>query len=904
MSVEAGDAVVREVCAQAPDKSTGDAAPIARTRWARIDVLVAVTAGLGLLSLLAAGFSWGADGWEFPVGAVLVTTVLAIAGEVAEVNVSLGARRSRFSWSETSLLTGLAVLPIPVLVIVKTVAVLIEQRLRGADWRRAVFNTSVAPLTVYPAAGFFLLSTQAAGVRPGTPGSWPFLAVSGLIAVAESRCWVAGAISASTGSNWLATARDGVPALLANWASNVVVALLMIGVWRYSRTSLLALPLVLIMVWQLHQRQQDRGTEREALTRLAAASAAMPALSLVEMTEEVAKRAADLFAARGVQLRLDEAGDPLPSTAIEPSAGDLGMEVELIGRGGRLGILALDVDQSGHLTRQERDVLTTFANTTAAALETVLAHAAQLHAAQHDTLTGLPNRALLTTNADRMLDRRPRGGFALRDDPARPQRLQERQRHPWPRRRRHVAGGGGARLADSVRSSDCVARLGGDEFVILLDSLERDVDAGRLAATLIDRVSMPVTLDGLRIAVEGSAGVAIFPDDGESVEALLRCADVAMYGAKRRGHSVVHYDSSQDLTSPERLGLLADLQVALDANDQLYLHFQPQLDLRTGQTGNVEALVRWQHPTRGPLSPIEFVPIIEHSALIGPFTVKILDEAVRCCVAWQFDAALHGVGIAVNLSARNLMHRDLPDEVARILARHGLPARKLVLEITETAAMNDTEVCESVLARLRDLGVRLSVDDFGTGYASLTFLRRIDVAEVKLDRAFVADMLEDEAAATIVGATVALAHGLGLTVVAEGVETAEQLAALSLAGCDLAQGYFLSRPVPAELLADGADSRRREGGARGRHRRAAAPPARPPGGAAPPPAAGLLGPGDLDPPGAGRQLIARPGRCGGRVPASPPARLTRSHCAVWRGFRDLRSSWKSLGLAPQGNYSP
>ena len=806
MSVEAGDAVVREVCAQAPDKSTGDAAPIARTRWARIDVLVAVTAGLGLLSLLAAGFSWGADGWEFPVGAVLVTTVLAIAGEVAEVNVSLGARRSRFSWSETSLLTGLAVLPIPVLVIVKTVAVLIEQRLRGADWRRAVFNTSVAPLTVYPAAGFFLLSTQAAGVRPGTPGSWPFLAVSGLIAVAESRCWVAGAISASTGSNWLATARDGVPALLANWASNVVVALLMIGVWRYSRTSLLALPLVLIMVWQLHQRQQDRGTEREALTRLAAASAAMPALSLVEMTEEVAKRAADLFAARGVQLRLDEAGDPLPSTAIEPSAGDLGMEVELIGRGGRLGILALDVDQSGHLTRQERDVLTTFANTTAAALETVLAHAAQLHAAQHDTLTGLPNRALLTTNADRMLTAaREAGsrcamilldlnGFKNVNDTL-----------------GHAAGDTllvevGARLADSVRSSDCVARLGGDEFVILLDSLERDVDAGRLAATLIDRVSMPVTLDGLRIAVEGSAGVAIFPDDGESVEALLRCADVAMYGAKRRGHSVVHYDSSQDLTSPERLGLLADLQVALDANDQLYLHFQPQLDLRTGQTGNVEALVRWQHPTRGPLSPIEFVPIIEHSALIGPFTVKILDEAVRCCVAWQFDAALHGVGIAVNLSARNLMHRDLPDEVARILARHGLPARKLVLEITETAAMNDTEVCESVLARLRDLGVRLSVDDFGTGYASLTFLRRIDVAEVKLDRAFVADMLEDEAAATIVGATVALAHGLGLTVVAEGVETAEQLAALSLAGCDLAQGYFLSRPVPAELLADGADS--------------------------------------------------------------------------------------------------
>ncbi len=341
---------------------------------------------------------------------------------------------------------------------------------------------------------------------------------------------------------------------------------------------------------------------------------------------------------------------------------------------------------------------------------------------------------------------------------------------------------------------------------MLLDHLENDIDGSTLAATLVDRISVPVTIDGLRLAVEASAGVAIYPDDGATVDALLRCADVAMYEAKRRGDSVVRYNISQDLASPERLGLLADLQSALDADDQLHLHFQPQLDLRTGLTGNVEALVRWRHPTRGNLSPADFVPVIEHSALIGPFTAKVLEEAVRCCVAWQFDASLHGVGVAVNLSARNLMHRDLPDDVARILARHGLPARKLVLEITETAAMNDTEVCESVLGRLRDLGIRLSVDDFGTGYASLTFLRRIDVAEVKLDRAFVADMLEDEAAATIVGATVALAHGLGLTVVAEGVETAEQLAALHLAGCDLAQGYFLSRPVPPDLLADGAES--------------------------------------------------------------------------------------------------
>ncbi len=619
-------------------------------------------------------------------------------------------------------------------------------------------------------------------------------------------CWVAAAVNATGGGKWLSVARSTVFGYLANSGANITVSLLCLAAWRYSRASLLALPLLFILIWQANDRQMHKGTERDALRRLAAASASMPALSLVEMIDEVRRRAADLFGARGVQLRLSEPSAQRLIAQVEPSVEDSGVVVELIGRKGSLGFLALDVAQSGRLTRQERDVLVTFANTTAAALETVLAHAEQLHTAQHDTLTGLPNRALLAENADRTLAAASAtgtrcalilldlNGFKNVNDTL-----------------GHAAGDQllveiGSRLAASVRTSDCVARLGGDEFVVLLDRLEGEIDAGRLAATLVERISVPVTIDGLRLAVEASAGVAIYPDDGTSIDNLLRCADVAMYDAKRRGDSVVHYDPSQDLASPERLGLLADLQSALDADDQLHLHFQPQLDLRTGLPGNVEALVRWRHPTRGNLSPAEFVPVIEHSALIGPFTAKVLEEAVRCCVAWQSDASLHGVGVAVNLSARNLMHRDLPDEVARILARHGLPARKLVLEITETAAMNDTEICESVLARLRDLGVRLSVDDFGTGYASLTFLRRIDVAEVKLDRAFVADMLEDEAAATIVGATVALAHGLGLTVVAEGVETSEQLNALHLAGCDLAQGFFLSRPVPADLLAERADS--------------------------------------------------------------------------------------------------
>ncbi len=779
-----------------------------RLPWEPITRLIAVSGVLGVLAIAGALVQWSWLGWHLPVLASLCIFALAVVGEVAEMPVALGARRLQFAWGEISLLVGLAFLPFPELVVIRTLAVLIEQLVHRRDARRTIFNTLTTPLAVYPAVLACDAIASALDIHPGTVGSWPLLVAAGFISAALNCCWVAGAISTTSGCGYLTAVRSTMAsALFVTCTGTVTISLLMLVGWEYNPTILWVLPGFLLMLWQSNRRRLHKKTERDALGRLAAASAAMPALSLEEMTDEVRRRAADLFATSDVHLLLlntptygsfrDRRADP---------AGYGGIEVELMGHEGPLGTLVLDVDQSGGLNKQEQDVLTTFANTTAAALETVLAHAAQLHAAQHDTLTGLPNRALLATEADRIFAAARETGrrcAVIMIDLDGFKNVNDTLGHAAGDRLLVEIGG---RLGNSVRPADCVARLGGDEFVVLLDGLETQVDAGRLAATLIERVSVPVTLDGLRIAVEASAGVALYPEHGDGIETLLRCADVAMYDAKRRGDGVLHYDSTQDLASPERLSLLADLQAALDADDQLTLHFQPQLDLRTGLTGNVEALVRWTHPTRGPLSPADFVPVIEHSALISPFTKKVLDTAVRSCVGWQSDASLHGVGVAVNLSARNLMHRDLPDDVARILARHGLPARKLVLEITETAAMNDTEVCESVLARLRDLGVRLSVDDFGTGYASLTFLRRIDVAEVKLDRAFVADMLEDEAAATIVGATVALAHGLGLTVVAEGVETPEQLAALSLAGCDLAQGYLLSRPVPSELLAERADA--------------------------------------------------------------------------------------------------
>ncbi len=450
----------------------------------------------------------------------------------------------------------------------------------------------------------------------------------------------------------------------------------------------------------------------------------------------------------------------------------------------------------------------TFANTTAAALETVLAHAAQLHVAQHDTLTGLPNRALLADNAERML--------AAAGPPAPSCAMVLLDLNGFKNVNDtlgHAAGDKllleiGTRLAASVRSSATASpgSAATSSWCCSTGSERRyrRRPAGRRAGRPHQRAGHD------RRAAAGRRGQRRRRDlpRGRRRPSTTCCAAPTSPCTRPSAAATASCTTTPPRTWPAPSGSGCSPTCRAPSTPTTSSTCTSSRSSTCGPASPETSRRSCAGATRraATLSPADFVPVIEHSALIGPFTAKVLDEAVRCCVAWQTDASLHGVGVAVNLSARNLMHRDLPDEVARTLARHGLPARKLVLEITETAAMNDTEVCESVLARLRDLGVRLSVDDFGTGYASLTFLRRIDVAEVKLDRAFVADMLEDEAAATIVGATVALAHGLGLTVVAEGVETAEQLAALHLAGCDLAQGYFLSKPVPPDLLADGAES--------------------------------------------------------------------------------------------------
>jgi EAL domain-containing protein (putative c-di-GMP-specific phosphodiesterase class I) len=329
---------------------------------------------------------------------------------------------------------------------------------------------------------------------------------------------------------------------------------------------------------------------------------------------------------------------------------------------------------------------------------------------------------------------------------------------------------------------------------VLLTGLDSAADASPAAEGVLRLLAEPVEYDGLRLSVEGSVGVACYPADAGAAEELLRRAEVAMYQAKSDRGSWVRYDLDRDGSSVQRLALVAELRSALDS-DEIVVHYQPQADLRTGEIVGVEALARWEHPTRGLLHPVDFVGVAEQSGLVRPFTLRVLDLAVAECARWA--ASGRPVSVAVNLAARSLLDGQLPHDVAAVLARHSLPPDRLVLEITESTATSELEVVEEVLGRLRRLGVALSVDDFGTGYSSLAFLQRTAVNELKVDRSFVVGMLSSDSDMVLVRTTVQLAHSLGARAVAEGVEDADLATALRDIGCDMAQGYWLSRPVPA-----------------------------------------------------------------------------------------------------------
>jgi diguanylate cyclase len=461
-------------------------------------------------------------------------------------------------------------------------------------------------------------------------------------------------------------------------------------------------------------------------------------------------------------------GDDLAVAAVRQGALDYVLKDRL----GRLGTAVQNAIEQSQLRRRQR-----------------LAQAALEHQALHDGLTDLPNRLLLRDEIDRCIGSGNHPSLLLLDIDNFKEINDSFGHHVGDLLLRQV----GPRLHERLESACLVARLGGDEFAILLPDTNAE-EAGRVATSLLRSLERPFVSEDHALEITASIGIATYPDHGQAAETLLQRADVAMYVAKRSGGTWAIYRQEDDPYDARRIALRADLGRAID-RQEILLYYQPQVALATGDVIGLEALARWNHAGRGWIPPTEFIPVAERMGLIKLLTAYIVRSVARQIADWQ--KAGIDIPVAINVSMRNLLDPIFPDMVEGAVAASGIKPSCLKLEITESAVMAEPAHVLKTMHRLRAAGIRFSIDDFGTGYSSLSYLQRLPVEEIKIDRSFVGQLTVHEGSAAIVRATIELGINLGLEVVAEGVEDAATWTLLNRIGCSSAQGYFMSRPLPA-----------------------------------------------------------------------------------------------------------
>jgi diguanylate cyclase (GGDEF)-like protein/PAS domain S-box-containing protein len=418
-----------------------------------------------------------------------------------------------------------------------------------------------------------------------------------------------------------------------------------------------------------------------------------------------------------------------------------------------------------------------------------------VHLAMHDPLTGLANRSLLQDRAARSVAAARRSGRALALLLLDLDRFKEVNDTLGHQVGDEVLQQIGPRLQGHLRAADSLARLGGDEFAVLAPEIGDVRAACTLAERIVETLGQPFSMNGLKVEIGASIGIAMFPEHGLDANELLQRADVAMYAAKRNQLGFAVYNPEEDTHSIRRLTLQGELRQAIEQR-QLSLWYQPKVDTKSARLVGLEALVRWPHPVRGMISPDEFIPFAEHFGLIKPLTIWALEATLRQQMAWR-QGGLR-IPIAVNVSVKSLQDATFPAQVRELLEQLRCPPGELHFEITESALMADPNTAMAVLAQLSGLGCKLSLDDFGTGYSSLAYLQRLPIDELKIDRSFVRALTRDDNAAIVVRSIVGLAHSLGLSVVAEGVESQATFDALRDLGCDAVQGFLLGRPMPAD----------------------------------------------------------------------------------------------------------
>ncbi|MFG1748227.1 putative bifunctional diguanylate cyclase/phosphodiesterase [Micromonospora chalcea] len=743
------------------------------------------------------------------VTALVVTVALAT---VIKTPVRIRSTTVAFAWVETAIVVGLAVAPASWLILATGIGVACGS------------VTRLAPIkTAFGVAKHTLVAGGSALVILLLGNAWPpreplqivlLLGVVYLVAAVLDDLLAIPVIALASGTPIVRQFRTDLDLRVAGFAVRFLVAACTVLILRADPRLLLAVPALVLSLHLAYSTRIRTRTEQQAWQRLARATDALNVVDLDQVLTTAVTEASELFSADEIEIELRDGGRTVRGNAAgiaydgtSPQPSDIDgrvMPVALEGhnRTDDLGVLRLRFAGPVELSEREQYTLRTFASALCTAVRNAQAYAElariaedHAYAATHDALTDLSNRRHLLDEGSAQLTTRHADGVTA---------LVLIDLNHFKEVNDTLGHGAGdqvliqvaERLRDAARPDDLVARLGGDEFAVLLRGLPAPAVASHRAEALLNALHDPLDVDGMRISVEASGGIAVAPATGGMPE-LLRRADVAMYQAKRAGQRLATYAPARDTADLSRLTLGGELPRAV-ADHEFTVNFQPIVDLAGGEVIGAEALARWHHPTHGLIDPLRFLEAVERSGLLPAFAEAILDQALIAAGSWR-DAGFD-LPVSVNVSPRSLLDARFPGAVLARLRAHDLPPDRLVLELTETLTLSQLDVVDRVLSRLRDSGVRLALDDFGTGYSSLSLLSRIPVHELKIDRSFVTAMETAPEAAAVIRSTLDLGRSLNLTVVAEGVESEPQRRALWELGCAAGQGHLFARPLPAAAL--------------------------------------------------------------------------------------------------------
>ncbi|WBB65814.1 bifunctional diguanylate cyclase/phosphodiesterase [Micromonospora sp. WMMD812] len=744
-----------------------------------------------------------------------ITLIFMVAiAAIVKVPVRIRSTTHAISWTETAVVVGLSVAPASWVVLSTAVGMAIAAAILHLPPIKTAFAVSKNVLVAGGAGAVAAVVDWRA--EPADLGTvLGFLALIYLVAALLDDFLAIPVIALASGTRISRQFLDNLDLRLIGFGVRFVVAVCTLLILKADPRLLLAVPPLVLSLHLAYSTRVRGRTEQQAWQRLARTTDALNVVDLDKVLTSAVTQAAELFSADQVEIELRDGNRTVRGGADgvitydgsgdEPTTVDgtvVPAPLEGHDRAVDVGVLRLRFRGPVQLSERERYTLQTFASALCTAVRNAQAYAElarvaedHAYAASHDALTGLANRRhLLERGTEQLSVRHADGVTALvLVDLNHFKEVNDTLGH--------AAGDQvlvqvAERLRGAAQGDDLVARLGGDEFAVLLRGLPAPAVAAHRAEGLLAALHEPFDLDGMRISVEASGGIAAAPATGGMAE-LLRRADVAMYQAKRAGQRISTYAPTRDTADLGRLTLGGELPRAV-ADHEFTVNFQPIVDLASGEVTAAEALARWHHPTHGMIDPLRFLEAVERSGLLPAFAEAILDQALIAVTSWR-DAGFD-IPVAVNVSPRSLLDARFPGSVLARLRAHDLPADRLVLELTETLTLSQLDVVDRVLSRLRDEGVRLALDDFGTGYSSLSLLSRIPVHELKIDRSFVTAMESSAEAAAVIRSTLDLGRSLDLTVVAEGVESEPQRRALWELGCAAGQGHLFSRPVPAGTL--------------------------------------------------------------------------------------------------------